>query len=157
MERSQRVPAREWAAAQREERNAAERFDRTVWFVNLRDRQTAGNGCHDLCPEECMKVRARANSPTCIDRLPYSHTSSRIRCMKTKTTLILPENLMRELRRRAAQRGETLSEVVAAAIQKGLAESGPEKRIEPLPTYPMGEARVDLADRDRLYDLMDEE
>jgi hypothetical protein len=77
--------------------------------------------------------------------------------MKTKITLILPDHLMRELKRRAAQRGETLSEAAAAAIQKGLSESGPEKRVAPLPTYSVGEARADVADRDRLYDLMDEE
>lgn len=77
--------------------------------------------------------------------------------MKTKTTLILPDHLMRELKRRAAERGETLSAVVAEALHRGLAAGTQPVELDPLPTYRMGRPRADVADRERLYRLMDEE
>jgi hypothetical protein len=76
--------------------------------------------------------------------------------MKTKTTLILPEHLMRELKRRAASRGQTLSDVVAEALQRGLRETEEAGALAPLPIHHMGRPRIDLADRDRLYRLMEE-
>ena len=76
--------------------------------------------------------------------------------MKTKTTLILPYQLMRELKRRAAARGETLSQVVEEALQRGLARSSVGDEVPPLPTHRMGRPRVDLADRDQLYRAMEE-
>lgn len=75
--------------------------------------------------------------------------------MKTKTTLILPEHLMRELKRRAADRGQTLSDVVAEALQKGLRDTAERGALAPLPTHRMGRPKVDLADRDKLYRLME--
>jgi hypothetical protein len=76
--------------------------------------------------------------------------------MKTKTTLILPDHLMRELKRRAAERGETLSALVAETLQRGLSEPVRAGDPTPLPTHRMGRPRVDLADRDRLYRIMEE-
>ena len=89
--------------------------------------------------------------------LPYSHTNGMIIHMKSKTTLILPDHLMRELRRRAAERGETLSDVVAEALHRGLADAAPRGELPPLPVHRMGRPRVDVADRDRLYQAMEEE
>jgi hypothetical protein len=77
--------------------------------------------------------------------------------MKTKTTLILPERLMRELKRRAAANGQTLSAVVEEALQRGLAPPQKAAVLRPLPKHPMGRARVDVADRDALYRAMEEE
>jgi hypothetical protein len=77
--------------------------------------------------------------------------------MRTRTTLILPENLMRALKRRAAERGQTLSDVVAETLQMGLARIDDEGVLTPLPTYAMGKPQVDLSDRDRLYDVMEED
>lgn len=37
-----------------------------------------------------------------------------------KTTLIIPDNLVRELKRLAAERGQTLSAVVAEVMRRGL-------------------------------------
>lgn len=76
--------------------------------------------------------------------------------MKVKTTLILPDRLLRELKQRAAARGETLSRVVEEALRKGLAEPSGTRDLTPLPTYRMGRPRVDPADRDALYRAMDE-
>lgn len=73
-----------------------------------------------------------------------------------KTTLILPEHLLRQLKRRAARRGETLSAVVEEVIRRGLREHPPVAEPAPLPLHHMGRPRVDLADRDALYAAMDE-
>ena len=72
-----------------------------------------------------------------------------------KTTLIIPEHLVRELKRRAAQRGETLSAVVADVLRRGLTEPRAAGPLHPLPTHSMGAPRVDLADRDALFRAMD--
>lgn len=74
-----------------------------------------------------------------------------------KTTLILPDHVVRELKRRAAKRGETLSAVVAEALRRGLAATDAPAELPPLPTYRMGPPLVDLADRDALYRAMEEE
>jgi len=77
--------------------------------------------------------------------------------MNSRTTLILPDELMRELKRRAAERGETLSTVVEETLRRGLETPRAPLAVEPLPTYAMGEPRADLADRDDLYRVMEEE
>ena len=71
-----------------------------------------------------------------------------------KTTLIIPDHLVRLLKRRAAERGTTLSAVVAETLRRGL-EAVPEAELEPLPAYRMGRARLDVADRDALYRAME--
>jgi hypothetical protein len=72
-----------------------------------------------------------------------------------KTTLIIPDHLVRELKRLAARRGETLSAVVAEVLRRGLAEPKGSGAPPPLPTYRMGRPTVDLADRDALYRAME--
>lgn len=71
-----------------------------------------------------------------------------------KTTLMLPDHLVRTLKRRAAERSTTLSQVVAEALTRGL-EAEPKVELPPLPTHRMGKPRVDVADRNALYDAMD--
>jgi hypothetical protein len=71
-----------------------------------------------------------------------------------KATLVIPDHLLRELKRRAARRGQTLSAVVAEVLRLGLAEQPP-KKLPPLPTHRMGRPLVDLADRDALYRVME--
>lgn len=72
-----------------------------------------------------------------------------------KTTLIIPDHLMRELKRRAARRGETLSAVVAETLRRGLMEPPGPTELPPLPTHRMGRSTVDVADRDALYRAME--
>ena len=76
--------------------------------------------------------------------------------MKIRTTLILPDQLMRELKRRAAARGQTLSAVVEEALRKGLAPAERRADLAPLPTHRMGRPKVDVADRDALQRAMEE-
>jgi len=72
-----------------------------------------------------------------------------------KTTLILPDNLVTRLKRRAAERRQTLSEVVAEALRRGL-DTPPTATIHDLPVHPMGRALVDVADRDALFRAMED-
>ncbi len=71
-----------------------------------------------------------------------------------KTTLVIPDALMRELKRRAARQGRTLSSVVTEALHRGLVT--PEVlELPPLPVHAMGRPLVDIADRDALYRVME--
>lgn len=74
-----------------------------------------------------------------------------------KTTLIIPDPVFKDLKRRAIERGETLSELAAELLRKGLAEPRAQKRLPPLPTFDMGEPRVNIDDRKALYDVLDAE
>ena len=85
--------------------------------------------------------------------LPYCHTICMI--IHMKTTLIIPDQLMRDLKRRAAQCGETLSAVVADALRRGLAEPRGRAAVRDLPVHRMGRPLVDVADRNALYDVME--
>ena len=71
-----------------------------------------------------------------------------------KTTLVLPDHLVRALKRRATERGTTMSAVVAEALRRGL-EAPEEVEVPELPAYPMGRPLVDLADRDALHQAME--
>jgi Arc/MetJ family transcription regulator len=72
-----------------------------------------------------------------------------------KATLDIDEKVLAELKREAARQGRTTSEMVEAALR--LLLRAPRKRmpLPELPTFDGGEPRVDIADRDALYDAMD--
>lgn len=72
-----------------------------------------------------------------------------------KTTLIIPDHLMRELKRRAARRGQTLSAVVAEVVRRGLEEPDWTQDLTPLPVHRLGRPRVNVADRDALDRAME--
>jgi hypothetical protein len=61
------------------------------------------------------------------------------------------------LKRRAVEQNRTLSDVTQDALRRGLAVATPPRRRKPsrLPTFAMGRPRVDLADRNQLYDVLD--
>lgn len=73
-----------------------------------------------------------------------------------RTTLIIPDEIMRELKRRAARRGETLSAVVAECLKRGLEAPEVPADLPPLPAHAMGRPEVDVADREALHRAMDE-
>lgn len=77
--------------------------------------------------------------------------------MHMRTTLILPDHVVRELKRRAARNGQTLSDVVAETLRRGLGKDDAASRLPPLPTLPLGRALVDVSDRDALYRAMEDE
>ena len=91
---------------------------------------------------------------------PYNHIDDIVSHMKT--TFNIDDTLMQQLRIEAARRGVTMTEIVESGIRHMVAngEDQPnEVRDKPfkLPSWPMGTARVDIANRDELYRLFDEE
>ena len=77
-----------------------------------------------------------------------------------KTTLNIDDTVMQRLREEAARRGTTMSALVEAGLRRVL---GGNTRIDdgleplpPLPTWKSGGLRVDIADREALYQKMDE-
>jgi len=74
-----------------------------------------------------------------------------------RTTLVIDDALFRELKRRAAEQNRTLSDVTQDVLRRGLAVATPLRRRKPgrLPTFAMGRPRVDLADRNQRYDVLD--
>lgn len=77
--------------------------------------------------------------------------------MKTKTTLNIDDAVMQRLREEAARQGCTMSELVEAGLRRILAESLPpaEASLPELPRWNSGGARVDIADRGALYEVME--
>lgn len=77
-------------------------------------------------------------------------------CMRT--TLNLDDSVMRQLREEAARQGRTMSELMESALRLFLREQGAARESiagSELPTFDSGGARVDIADRDALYDAME--
>ena len=74
-----------------------------------------------------------------------------------RTTLVIDDHLFRELKRRAAEENRTLSEVTQEALRRGLIRGKTARRARRarLVSFSMGKPRVDLADRDQLYDVLD--
>ncbi len=73
-----------------------------------------------------------------------------------KTTLIIPDPVFRDLKRHAAERGETLSALVTECLRQGLREDRKTKRPFRFPTFSAGgPPRVNVADREALYSLLD--
>jgi hypothetical protein len=76
----------------------------------------------------------------------------------TRTTLILHDRRLAEVKRLAADRGQTISAVVDEFLAEGLRRAqAPKRRSVTLPKFNMGEPRVNIADRDQLFDLMERE
>ena len=73
-----------------------------------------------------------------------------------RTTLILHDRRLAELKRLAADRGQTISAVVDEFLADGLRRAAtPKRRAMSLPSWDMGEPAVNVADRDQLWNLME--
>ena len=75
-----------------------------------------------------------------------------------RTTLILDDHRLVELKRMAAERGQTLSALVDELLLAGLHRAKtprPGRARRALLSFHMGKPRVNLADRDQLYQWMD--
>jgi plasmid stability protein len=86
--------------------------------------------------------------------LPYTHTSDMDFHMKT--TLNIDDTVMAELKREAARQGRTMSEMVETALRLMLSSRRKQKPLPPLPTFNSGGELVDIADRNALYDAMED-
>ncbi len=85
--------------------------------------------------------------------LTYFHICDMVTHMKT--TLNIPDPVMAALRREAARQGRTMSELVEAALRLLLTRARAPSALPPLPTLSSGGHRVDIADREALYQVMD--
>ena len=74
-----------------------------------------------------------------------------------KTTLQIADSVMALLKREAARRGRTMSELVETALRQFLRVDRSREPLEKLPTFRSGGALVDVADRDALYRAMEED
>lgn len=72
-----------------------------------------------------------------------------------RTALIIPDNLVRELKRLAAERGQTLSAVVAEVMRRGLERRPFPEDLPLLTTHKLGRPKVNVADRDALHRAME--
>lgn len=79
--------------------------------------------------------------------------------MKTiKTTILLPDTIMYRLKKMSSQKRCTISSLVEVALRT-LIENDKnlknETSLPHLPNWDMGQAHVDVSNRDALYDLME--
>lgn len=73
-----------------------------------------------------------------------------------KTTLVINDRVMSQLKQEAAKRRRTISELVEAALRTFLKHDLKGMTALPkLPVFHSGGARVDIANRDALYDVLD--
>jgi Ribbon-helix-helix protein, copG family len=72
-----------------------------------------------------------------------------------KTTLVLDDALVQRLKSEARSRDMTMSQVVEAALRRWLDADPSSNQPPPIPTFAMGPAAVDIADRDALYGFME--
>ena len=73
-----------------------------------------------------------------------------------KTTLIIPDELIRELKRKAADSGRTLSDVVADTLQTGLSgRPRGKQKLKKFRTFRCGKVFLNVADREQLYRAME--
>lgn len=72
-----------------------------------------------------------------------------------KTTLNIDDSVMKQLRQESARTGRTISELVESALRLSLRRKKPSPKLPPLPVLDSGGAKVDVADRDALYQVME--
>lgn len=89
----------------------------------------------------------------------FSLTPIHIGCMlfHMKTTLVIPDPLMRELKREAARQRTTISALVERALRRLLQGEPAAPQLADLPRYPCGRPAVDVANREALYELMEQD
>ena len=85
--------------------------------------------------------------------LTYSHIPRMVCHMKT--TLNIDDGVMARLKREAARRGCTMSELVETALRRLLQTRPDPGGLPPLPSFESGGHLVDIADRDALYHAME--
>jgi hypothetical protein len=73
-----------------------------------------------------------------------------------RTTLILADQRLRQLKGLAAERGQTLSTLVDQFLAEGIHRAtGFKQRVKPLPVFNMGAPKVNIDDRDQLWEEME--
>jgi len=86
-------------------------------------------------------------------RWPYRHTYDTYFHMKA--TLNIDDSVVAELKREAARKGRTMSELVESALRQLLRSHRKRQKIVALLTFRSGGTLVDIADREALYQAME--
>ncbi|MEW6683824.1 MAG: ribbon-helix-helix protein, CopG family [Nitrospirota bacterium] len=73
-----------------------------------------------------------------------------------KTTLNIDDSVMVRLKREAARQRRTMSELVETALRLLFRTQRGERPLPPLPSFRSGGHLVDIADRDALYQAMED-
>ena len=76
--------------------------------------------------------------------------------MKTKTTLNIDDTVMAELKRETVRQGCTMLELVESALRLLLRSHRKRKKLVDLQTFHSGGTLVDIADRNALYQAMED-
>ncbi len=76
-----------------------------------------------------------------------------------RTTILLDDGLIKGLKRKAAQEGKNVTDLVKIYVRRGLQEDRPSRSpdVVKLPSFSMGIPTIDPADRSLLWDLMDQD
>jgi hypothetical protein len=72
-----------------------------------------------------------------------------------KTTLVIPDPVFRDLKKRAIERRTTLSELATEYLRQGLERRPKAKRLPRLPSFSAGPPLIDLTSRDEIYRVLD--
>jgi hypothetical protein len=72
-----------------------------------------------------------------------------------KTTLNISDQVMRQLKEEAVRQRKTMSELVESAVRMLFKNHPSPKALPPLPEFDSGGARVNIANRETLYDVME--
>jgi hypothetical protein len=72
-----------------------------------------------------------------------------------KTTLVIPDPVFRDLKKRAAERDTTMSELATEYLLQGLRQPNKRKPLPRLPSFKMGPPRMDISSRDEIYRVLD--
>ncbi len=85
--------------------------------------------------------------------LTVSHNHDMV--IHMKTTLTISDVTMVEVKREAARRRQTMSQLVEAALRAIVKPQKREVDLPPLPEFSGGGLRVNVANRDALYNVME--
>jgi hypothetical protein len=93
-------------------------------------------------------------SGSIFNRLTEGHNPRMVFHMKT--TLVVNDTIMKRLKAEAARQGLTISELVESALRRLLdTPRSKQTKLPPLPSHNLGDALVDIADREALYQAME--
>ena len=76
-----------------------------------------------------------------------------------RTTLSIPDELLTAAKRRARERGQTLGELIGAALQRELSDAPRPLEVPPIPVFRGGTGPrpgIDLTSNQALFELLDE-
>ena len=90
-----------------------------------------------------------------LDLEPYRHIGGMD--LHMKTTLNIDDTVMAELKRESARTGKTMGELVETALRLLFQRWSAPRDLPPLPGFHGGIPTVDPADRNALYEILDED